>query len=136
MKVQAKENLYIPKDIVRICEQIAPQYGFEPELVEAIIWVESRCDSSAQNQNCIGLMQVNMDYWKKLSTSLGFENVNEPLHNVVLGCEILTIYMEDSDLHTALVKYNGSEFYARTVEAIYSYMKMCNDAGITRKEIA
>lgn len=89
------------------------EHGFDllltPELVLAIIDVESRFDRYAVSQSgAVGLMQV-MPLWPR---RLGVENrlFGSIDFNVRLGCEILAFYMhlERNDYRRALARYNGS----------------------------
>lgn len=80
-----------------------------PELVLAVIDVESRFDLYAVSSNgAVGLMQV-MPFWPQ---NLGVENrlFGNVEFNVRLGCEILGFYMhrERNDYRRALARYNGS----------------------------
>ena len=81
----------------------------EPELVLAVIEVESNFDSYAVSvAGALGLMQV-MPFWK--------EEIGRPDDNLIrvdtnlrYGCTILKYYLdkENGDLRRALGRYNGS----------------------------
>ena len=80
-----------------------------PELVLAVIDVESRFDRYAVSRSgAVGLMQV-MPFWPR---RLGVDNrlFGSVDFNVHLGCEILAYYMhlERNDYRRALARYNGS----------------------------
>jgi soluble lytic murein transglycosylase-like protein len=80
-----------------------------PELVLAVIEVESRFDSYAISKSgAQGLMQV-MPFWLK---EIGHpdDNLIEIITNLRMGCTILKYYMdmEKNNLHKALARYNGS----------------------------
>jgi hypothetical protein len=80
-----------------------------PELVLAVMDVESRFDRYAvSSSGAVGLMQV-MPYWPR---QLGVENrlFGSVELNIRLGCEILAYYMysERNDYRRALARYNGS----------------------------
>ena len=80
-----------------------------PELVLAVIDVESRFDRYAVSKSgAVGLMQV-MPFWPR---RLGVDNrlFGSVDFNVRLGCEILGYYMhlERNDYRRALARYNGS----------------------------
>ena len=81
----------------------------QPELVLAVIEVESHFDSYAvSSAGAQGIMQV-MPFWLK---EIGRPDDNLiVLHtNLRMGCTILKYYMdmENNDLHKALARYNGS----------------------------
>jgi len=80
-----------------------------PELVLAVIDVESRFDRYAvSSSGAVGLMQV-MPFWPR---QLGVHNrlFGSIDFNIRLGCEILAYYLEleHNDYRRALARYNGS----------------------------
>ena len=97
-------------DILTTVHQQATRAGVSPELVLAVIDVESNFDRYAiSSASALGLMQV-MPFWVP---ELGYEDKNVLFKvdtNVLLGCHILKYYldMEDGDLIKGLARYNGS----------------------------
>lgn len=87
----------------------ASRAGLQPELVLALIEVESHFDSYAISKaGAQGIMQV-MPFW--------LQEIGRPDDNLIvlktnlrMGCTILKYYMdmEKNDLHKALARYNGS----------------------------
>ena len=102
----AEERLFILKTVHRQ----AKLAGVEPELVLAVIDVESDFDRFAiSSATALGLMQV-MPFWVP---ELGYKDKNQLFDveiNVLLGCRILKYYleMEHNDLVKGLARYNGS----------------------------
>jgi soluble lytic murein transglycosylase-like protein len=96
--------------ILRTVHAQATLTGVEPELVLAVIDVESNFDRFAiSSATALGLMQV-MPFWVP---ELGYEDKNQLFDieiNVLLGCRILKYYldMENGDLVKGLARYNGS----------------------------
>ena len=87
----------------------AERAGLEPELVLAVIEVESNFDRYAVSvAGALGLMQV-MPFWRN---EIGRPNDNliQLGTNLRYGCTILKYYLdkEDGDLRRALGRYNGS----------------------------
>lgn len=87
----------------------ATKAGLQPELVLAVIHIESRFDRYAISRaGARGLMQI-MPFWKE---ELGrFEdNLFDTGTNLRYGCTILAHYLkkERGDLQRALARYNGS----------------------------
>jgi len=83
--------------------------GLEPELVLAVIDVESNFDPYAVSvAGALGLMQV-MPFWRD---EIGRPNDNliRVETNLRYGCTILKFYLdkENGDLRKALSRYNGS----------------------------
>lgn len=89
--------------------QEATRANLQPELVLALIEVESYFDSYAISKaGAQGIMQV-MPFW--------LDEIGRPDDNLIvmktnlrMGCTILKYYMEmeNNDLHRALARYNGS----------------------------
>jgi len=102
----AEERLHILKTVHRQ----ATLAGVEPELVLAVIDVESNFDRFAiSTATALGLMQV-MPFWVP---ELGYKDKNQLFDaeiNVLLGCRILKYYldMERGDRVRGLARYNGS----------------------------
>ena len=87
----------------------ASRSDLQPELVLALIEVESHFDSYAISKSgAQGMMQV-MPFWLD---EIGHPNDNliDIKTNLRMGCTILKYYMdmEKNDLHKALARYNGS----------------------------
>jgi len=87
----------------------ASKAGLKPDLVLALIHVESRFDRFAiSTAGAQGMMQV-MSFWK---AELGREqdNLTDNATNLRYGCTILAYYLkkERGDLNRALARYNGS----------------------------
>jgi soluble lytic murein transglycosylase-like protein len=81
----------------------------QPELVLAVIEVESNFDSYAvSSAGAQGIMQV-MPFWLK-EIGRPDDNLIVLQTNLRMGCTILKYYMdmERNDLHNALARYNGS----------------------------
>jgi soluble lytic murein transglycosylase-like protein len=87
----------------------ARRVKLQPELVLALIEVESHFDSYAISKSgAQGMMQV-MPFWLD---EIGHpdDNLIKIKTNLRMGCTILKYYMdmENNDLHKALARYNGS----------------------------
>ena len=83
--------------------------GLEPELVLAVIDVESNFDRYAVSvAGALGLMQI-MPFWKD-EIGRPDDNLIRLETNLRYGCTILKYYLnkEDGDLRRALGRYNGS----------------------------
>ena len=87
----------------------ATRVGLEPELVLAVIEVESRFDEFAISvSGARGLMQV-MPFWLD-EIGISDRNLFKIRTNLRMGCTILRYYMdmEPDSLIRALARYNGS----------------------------
>lgn len=96
-------------ELLRQVHRAATQTGLLPELVLALIEVESRFDRFAvSSAGAQGLMQV-MPFWKA-EIGRPDDNLTDNATNLNYGCRILQFYLEREDgaLHAALAAYNGS----------------------------
>jgi soluble lytic murein transglycosylase-like protein len=100
-------------EILRALHYEARRAGLEPELVLAVVEVESGFDRFAISASgARGLMQI-MPFWLD-EINLSDKNLFKIRTNLRMGCTILRYYldMESSDIGPALARYNGS--YGRT----------------------
>ncbi len=105
---------YIPDkskrlDFLRKVHREATRAGLEPEVVLAVIEVESGFDRYAVSRaGAQGLMQV-MPFWKN-EIGRPEDNLINPDINLRYGCTILKYYLDMADgrLAEALARYNGS----------------------------
>ncbi len=101
-----------PASRISLLKQVhyeARRVGLEPELVLAVIEVESRFDEFAISvAGARGLMQV-MPFWLD-EIGISDRNLFKIRTNLRMGCTILRYYidMEPNDLGRALARYNGS----------------------------
>lgn len=87
----------------------ATRAGLHPELVLAVINVESNFDRWAiSSAGAQGLMQI-MPFWLKEIPEAG-DNLFDVRTNLRFGCNILKHYLEreNNDFNRALARYNGS----------------------------
>lgn len=91
----------------------AEEYDIPPELVLAIMKVESNLNPNAKNGRCYGLMQIHDVHCEGFNTTT--EELFDLRRNTQIGMSLLSGLMESSDnLHQVLGKYNrGQAGYAR-----------------------
>ncbi len=101
-----------PKTRIKMLQRVhyeARRVDIEPELVLAVIEVESAFDEYAISvSGARGLMQV-MPFWLD-EIGISDQNLFKINTNLRMGCTILRYYidMEPHDLGRALARYNGS----------------------------
>jgi soluble lytic murein transglycosylase-like protein len=96
-------------EILKYTHREAARAELQPELVLAVIEVESRFDPYAISKSgAQGMMQV-MPFWLD-EIGRPDDNLINMTTNLRMGCTILKYYMdmENNDLHKALARYNGS----------------------------
>ena len=128
MDMSSRLERYIPDTDARLAllESVhfyARQSELPPELVLAVIQVESAFDRFAVSRvGAQGLMQV-MPFWKD-EIGRPEDNLTDIHTNLSYGCRILEFYLqqEKGRLATALARYNGStgsRVYTDKVEAAW-----------------
>lgn len=88
----------------------AQRAGLDPQLVFAVIEVESNFNSQAvSSAGAIGLMQI-MPFWVDVLGDGNSQILLNPFLNIRYGCLTLAHYLEieKGDLTRALARYNGS----------------------------
>lgn len=123
---------YIPDskarlDLLRKIHQAAIRAELSPEVVLAVIQVESRFDSYAvSSAGAQGMMQV-MPFWKH-EIGRADDNLINVDTNLRYGCTILKYYLdkENGNLAQALARYNGSygkTWYPERVMVAWDYWR-------------
>jgi len=102
-------NPFYRLELLRSIHEEATRTGLDPELVLAVVQVESGFDRFAISPyGARGLMQV-MPFWKK---EIGHprDNLFHPQTNLRYGCTVLSHYLkqEKGNVGRALARYNGS----------------------------
>lgn len=98
VKAGAKDT-WIPKNQIKLCEELGGEYGIQPELLEALIERESSGQMAATNGSCYGICQINGDVW-------GY-NYDTEEKQIRKACEMLIGF--NCEVDEALAKYNGQK---------------------------
>lgn len=107
-------------DLLKEIHAAASRAGVPPDLVLAVIEIESHFDRFAISRvGAQGMMQV-MPFWKD-EIGRPDDNLTQNKTNFEYGCRILQFYMqrEDGHLHKALARYNGSVGSRRYSNKVY-----------------
>ncbi len=123
---------YLPDDkqrlnLLRKIHRAAIQADLSPEIVLAVIQIESHFDPYAlSHAGAQGLMQV-MPFWKK-EIGRPDDNLIDVDTNLRYGCTILKYYLnkENGHLANALARYNGSygkNWYPEKVLVAWEYWR-------------
>ncbi|GAA4363868.1 lytic transglycosylase domain-containing protein [Kangiella marina] len=119
---------HIPSDerlkILSLVHRYANEANVDPQLVLAIMEVESNFDRYALSvANARGLMQI-MPFWKK---EIGHpeDSLFDMETNIRYGCYILKLYIdrEKNNLTYALGRYNGSRGRAKYPNKVYAALR-------------
>lgn len=99
-----------PDDVYSMCEEICKPYNVSPELVQAIIWRESRYAKDAVNGSCKGLMQINENCHMSRMEKLDVTDLYNPYDNICVGVDYLAeLFQEYEDTSYVLDVYNGNK---------------------------
>ena len=112
--------------------EVASIYDIDPDLVAAIVWVESRGNSQSESYaGAVGLMGI-MPQEKGFTGRPTAEELRVPRTNLRWGSGILTQILKQAggDLHSALAAYNGGwelvhveETRAYSAEVLHHYAR-------------
>ena len=113
-----QENVYRlhAPEFTRIADSVfslSRKHGFNPYLVMAVIFVESRFDRRAvSGKGACGLMQVNVPVWKN-ALNIDRRRIFQVDYNIELGLTILKGYLMETrgDIIRALILYNNGYNY-------------------------
>ncbi len=121
--------------IVETVYKKSKQYGFNPNLILALIKVESSFNPRAiSSVGAYGLMQINYSVWKN-TFNIDPNKIFDIDYNIDVGLRILKRYYDESngDIKKALFLYNNGYFYKnksyvpKVVKTFTSYNKTLND---------
>jgi soluble lytic murein transglycosylase-like protein len=102
---QAEPQRPLPSAIAAIADSIAARHGMPPELIRAVIWVESRGQPKARSpKGAVGLMQL----MPLTAAGLGVADSTDAQENVDGGTRYLKSLVKkyDGDERLALAAYN------------------------------
>lgn len=100
-------GVFIPDNYVDLCDRAEQEYGVKSELLQAIMWNESRCVPTAENGNCKGLMQCNIKYW-----SVAGEDWRNPHDAINMGARAIQTIVATygcEDLGAICTRYHGEQ---------------------------
>jgi soluble lytic murein transglycosylase-like protein len=118
-------NLDERLEILRTVHHEAVRSDLAPELVLAVIEVESNFDRFAiSSSSALGLMQV-MPFWVEELGGSSQSDLFEIEYNVLLGCRILKYYLdlENGELIGGLGRYNGSLGYRNYADRVIDALR-------------
>ena len=132
-----KENeIVIPEDVILLCETAGQVFNIEPELLEAICWVESTCNPNAVNGPCKGIMQISEQWHRDRMKRLGVSSIYDKAGNIMIGADYLNeLYGKYHDDACTLMAFNGDskvESYAKRGQVSDYANKVLTIADILR----
>lgn len=116
--LHAREAVTVPEDVLRISEELGAEYHLCPETLQAVGWVESRFDPEAENDGCVGIMQVSEKWHKDRMERLGVTDLKDIRGNMTVAADYLAELVTDGeDLEEALMRYHGESRIAEKLSA-------------------
>ena len=85
------------------------EYGILPDVLFAVMEVESGYQTDAKNGECYGLMQIHSINLPWLSEQIGVTDLSDPTQNIKAGAYILGGYLERYSLTDSLMAYTLGE---------------------------
>lgn len=88
--------------------EISEKYGMPVDLINSIIWHESRFNPNATNGNCVGLMQICTRWHQERASRLGVTDFFDPYGSILVGVDYIhELYKNNgNDYGLALMLYN------------------------------
>lgn len=114
MSKEANEQLAEEVKQTDYIDEIATSYGLDPDIVRAVIEVESGGDPEAVGDGgeSLGLMQIQPRWHGERMARLGVTDLLDPYQNVSVGCNILSELLQKySTYEMALSAYNSGDPY-------------------------
>jgi soluble lytic murein transglycosylase-like protein len=120
------------EDVINIyIRKICLMYDVEPEIIQSMVWHESRYNPNETTGNCIGLMQISTQWHMQRAKRLGVSNFYDPYGNILVGVDYfsellrsykdptlaLMLYSMDNRKAFAMYKQGKVSTYARVVLA-------------------
>ena len=113
------------QDYQAMIEKISPKYGVDPELVKAVIQVESNYDQRAvSRKGAKGLMQL----MPETAARYGVRSIFDPSQNIEGGVRYLKdlTALFNSDLRLTLAAYNAGENCVQKINDVPDYVETQN----------
>lgn len=107
----SENKVVVPAEIEALCVVYGKKHNIAPELLEAMIWKESRFQAEVVDVTgtCKGLMQVKAGSHRNRMQRLGVTDLHDPESNIAVGADYLHELLVEYDLETAIMLYNGDK---------------------------
>lgn len=110
IEVNAQSEQILSDEIIGYCEDVGQEYCIAPELLESIIITESIGNADAENDGCIGLMQINEKYHKDRMKHLMVTDLYDPYSNILVGADYLMELADKyGDVALVLMVFHGEK---------------------------
>lgn len=108
---------YISEDAQEACVKYGEEYGICPELLMAMIELESSGRPDAESGGCKGLMQISDRWHKDRMERLEVTDIYDVDGNIHVGADYLAeLFEKYEDVGTVLMVYHGEKNAATKIE--------------------
>ena len=113
VKVYACEDTYISDTAYDACIRYGEEYSICPEFLMAAVESESSGQADAENDGCMGLMQVNVAFHMERMERLGCTDIYDEDQNIRVAADYLSeLFEKYDDACQVLMCYSMGEFSA------------------------
>lgn len=127
MEVQAVSEA----EVVEMSVRIGAAYNICPELLQAVSWHESGYREDAENDGCIGLMQVAGRWHQDRMARLQVTDLYDPESNMLVAADYLAeLFAQYEDMGMVLMVYSGdsgAEAFAQSGQGLSEYAQEIMD---------
>lgn len=110
IEVNAQSEQILSDEIIGYCEDVGQEYCIAPELLMAIIERESMGKADAENNGCIGLLQINEKWHKDRMKHLMVTDLYDPYSNILVGADYLMELADKyGDVALVLMVFHGEK---------------------------
>ena len=121
-------DIPLPHELQDVADEACEEYGIRPDVLYAVMEIESGYQVDAQNGSCYGLMQIHTINMEYLKSAIGTTDLADPVQNIRAGAFILGGYLKKYSLTDSLMAYNLGEGGAERL-----WKQGIHETGYTRK---
>ena len=121
-------DIPLPHELQDVADEACEEYGIRPDVLYAVMEIESGYQVDAKNGSCYGLMQIHTINMEYLSNNIGTTDLTDPVQNIRAGAFILGGYLKKYSLPDSLMAYNLGEGGAKRL-----WKQGIHETGYTRK---
>ena len=131
LEVDKYRDIPLSHELQDVALAACEEYGILPDVLFAVMEVESGYQTDAKNGECYGLMQIHSINLPWLSEQIGVTDLSDPTQNIKAGAYILGGYLERYSLTDSLMAYNLGEGGAKG-----QWAQGIHETAYTRKVLA
>lgn len=126
--IKVYRDIPLPHDLQDVADEACEEYGIRPDVLYAVMEIESGYQVDAKNGSCYGLMQIHTINMEYLKSAIGTTDLADPVQNIRAGAFILGGYLKKYSLTDSLMAYNLGEGGAKRL-----WRQGIHETGYTRK---